>query len=198
MLAVERKNYILGLLQTEKRVVVAELAKTFDVSEETIRRDLDKLEREGRVQKSYGGAVLNDAAQSDMPLSVRKRTNVEGKQKIAELLAEYIPDNSSLMLDSSSTALFIVKRIKDRKNMVIITNSLEILVELKKLEDFFERRPTRRGFSRALRQSGGQNAFVFSRRRGDNFLQRFRYKQGVYRFQRYARLHQAHYARKLR
>ena len=128
MLAVERKNYILGLLQTEKRVVVAELAKTFDVSEETIRRDLDKLEREGLVQKSYGGAVLNDAAQSDMPLSVRKRTNVEGKQKIAELLAEYIPDNSSLMLDSSSTALFIVKRIKDRKNMVIITNSLEILV----------------------------------------------------------------------
>ncbi len=131
MLAVERKNYILGLLQTEKRVVVAELARTFDVSEETIRRDLDKLEREGLVQKSYGGAVLNDAAQSDMPLSVRKRTNVEGKQKIAELLSEYIPDNSSLMLDSSSTALFIVKSIKDRKNMVIITNSLEILVELK-------------------------------------------------------------------
>ena len=58
MLAVERKNYILGLLQTEKRVVVAELAKTFDVSEETIRRDLDKLEREGLVQKSYGGAAI--------------------------------------------------------------------------------------------------------------------------------------------
>ena len=58
MLAVERKNYILGLLQTEKRVVVAELAKTFDVSEETTRRDLDKLEREGLVQKSYGGGRL--------------------------------------------------------------------------------------------------------------------------------------------
>ena len=131
MLALERKNNILGLLQTEGKVVVSELAERFDVSEETIRRDLEKLERDGLVQKSYGGAVLNENAQGDMPLAVRKRTNVIGKQKIAELVAKYIPDNSSIMLDSSSTALFIAKRIKDRKNMVVITNSLEILVELK-------------------------------------------------------------------
>ena len=131
MLAVERKNNILGLLQSEGRVVVSELADKFDVSEETIRRDLEKLERDGLVQKSYGGAVLNENAQNDMPLAVRKRTNVIGKQKIAELVSGCIPDNSSIMLDSSSTALFIAKRIKDRKNMVVITNSLEILVELK-------------------------------------------------------------------
>lgn len=131
MLAVERKNSILGLLQSDGRVVVSELAEKFDVSEETIRRDLEKLERDGLVQKSYGGAVLNENAQSDMPLAVRKRTNVIGKQKIAELVSGCIPDNSSIMLDSSSTALFIAKRIKDRKNMVVITNSLEILVELK-------------------------------------------------------------------
>ena len=131
MLAVERKNNILGLLQSEGRVVVSELADRFDVSEETIRRDLEKLERDGLVQKSYGGAVLNENTQNDMPLAVRKRTNVIGKQKIAELVSGCIPDNSSIMLDSSSTALFIAKRIKDRKNMVVITNSLEILVELK-------------------------------------------------------------------
>ena len=131
MLAVERKNNILGLLQSEGRVVVSELADKFDVSEETIRRDLEKLERDGLVQKSYGGAVLNENPQNDMPLAVRKRTNVIGKQKIAELVSGCIPDNSSIMLDSSSTALFIAKRIKDRKNMVVITNSLEILVELK-------------------------------------------------------------------
>lgn len=131
MLAVERKNSILGLLQSDGRVVVSELAEKFDVSEETIRRDLEKLERDGLVQKSYGGAVLNENAQSDMPLAVRKRTNVIGKQKIAELVSRCVPDNSSIMLDSSSTALFIAKRIKDRKNMVVITNSLEILVELK-------------------------------------------------------------------
>ena len=157
MLAVERKNSILGLLQSDGRVVVSELAEKFDVSEETIRRDLEKLERDGLVQKSYGGAVLNENAQSDMPLAVRKRTNVIGKQKIAELVSRYVPDNSSIMLDSSSTALFIAKRIKDRKNMVVITNSLEILVELKdrKVENLFERRTTRRRLARAGGQSGG-------------------------------------------
>ena len=131
MLAVERKNRILSILQEEKKVVVGELATLFDVSEETIRRDLEKLESEGLVVKAYGGAVLNENLQSDMPLAVRKRTNVIGKQKIAELVASRITDNMSVMLDCSSTALFIARRIKDRKNLTIITNSLEILIELK-------------------------------------------------------------------
>ena len=131
MLAVERKNRILEILQEDKKVVVSELAAKFDVSEETIRRDLEKLETEGLVVKAYGGAVLNENLQSDMPLAVRKRTNVVGKQKIAELVASRITDNMSVMLDSSSTALFIARKIKDRKNLTIITNSLEILIELK-------------------------------------------------------------------
>ncbi len=136
MLAVERKNRIITILQEEKKVVVSELATLFDVSEETIRRDLEKLEHEGIVVKAYGGAVLNENMQSDLPLSVRKRTNVIGKQKIAEILSERITDGMSLMLDSSSTALFIAKRIKDRQNMTIITNSLEILIELKDLKNW--------------------------------------------------------------
>ena len=136
MLAVERKNRILAILQTDKRVVVGELSKQFNVSEETIRRDLEKLEKEGLVVKAYGGAVLNENTQSDMPLAVRKRTNVIGKQKIAEICAGFIKDNSSLMLDCSSTALFIAKRIKERKNMTVITNSVEILLELKDLKNW--------------------------------------------------------------
>ena len=65
MLAIERKNAILNTLREEKHVVVSELAKQFDVSEETVRRDLDKLEKEGMVIKTYGGAVM---------LSAKKRT----------------------------------------------------------------------------------------------------------------------------
>ena len=65
MLAVERKNRILSILQTEKKVVVSELSKLFSVSEETIRRDLEKLEHEGLVVKAYGGAVLNENAQGE-------------------------------------------------------------------------------------------------------------------------------------
>ena len=58
MLALERRNLILEKLQAEKRVVVSELSQLYDVSEETIRRDLDKLEKEGLAIKSYGGALI--------------------------------------------------------------------------------------------------------------------------------------------
>ena len=131
MLSVERKNEISDILKRDKRVVVGELARRFGVSEETIRRDLGKLEREGIAVKSYGGAVLCGDDKTDMPIDVRKRTNVEGKRKIAEIVSSLIADGSSVMLDGSSTALFVARSIKSRKNMTVITNSLEILIELK-------------------------------------------------------------------
>lgn len=58
MLAVERRNLILEKLQDEKKVVVSELSTLFDVSEETIRRDLDRLDKDGLAIKSYGGAIF--------------------------------------------------------------------------------------------------------------------------------------------
>ena len=82
MLALERRNLILEKLQVEKRVVVSELSQLYDVSEETIRRDLDKLEKEGLAIKSYGGAVINEDVSIDLPFNVRKNQNVTGKQKM--------------------------------------------------------------------------------------------------------------------
>ena len=107
MLAIERRNAILEKLQAERRVVVSELSVLFDVSEETIRRDLEKLETEGLVIKSYGGAVLNENSNLDLPFNVRKNRNVLGKQKIAELVADIIRDGDHIFLDSSSTAVAI-------------------------------------------------------------------------------------------
>lgn len=131
MLAIERRNEILERLQKEKRVVVGELSKQYGVSEETIRRDLEKLENDGYVIKSYGGAVLNENVNIDMPFNVRKNTNVVGKQRIAEIVKKMVSDGESLMLDSSSTAVFIAKALKEEKrNLTIITNSIEIIIEL--------------------------------------------------------------------
>ena len=79
MLAAERRNMILEKLQDEKKVVVSELSGLFDVSEETIRRDLDKLDKEGLAVKSYGGAILNENASIDMPFNVRKKKKYEGQ-----------------------------------------------------------------------------------------------------------------------
>ena len=130
MLAIERGNEILMKLQAERRVVVSELSQLYDVSEETIRRDLEKLVNEGVAIKSYGGAVINENANLEVPFNIRKNYNVIGKQKIAEQIAAMVKDGESLMLDASSTAVYIAKALKEKKNLTVITNSIEIIVEL--------------------------------------------------------------------
>lgn len=131
MLALERRNLILEKLQTEKRVVVSQLSQQFDVSEETIRRDLDKLEKEGLATKSYGGAVINEDVSIDLPFNIRKNQNVVGKQKMAEIAAKLIQDGDHIFLDASTTAVFVAKALKEKKErLTVITNSVEILLEL--------------------------------------------------------------------
>ena len=130
MLAIERRNAILEKLQAERRVVVSELSQIYKVSEETIRRDLEKLENDGFVIKSYGGAVINENANVDLPFNIRKKRNVISKHKIAEVISSRIKDGTSIMLDASSTAVYIAKALKERKNLTLITNSIEILIEM--------------------------------------------------------------------
>jgi len=141
MLAIERRNEILEKLQIEKRVVVSELSQLYKVSEETIRRDLEKLENEGLAIKSYGGAVLNENTSIDLPFNIRKNHNIVGKQKIASIISGIVHDKASiisrivhdketLMLDASSTAVFIAKELKEKKSLSVITNSIEIIMEL--------------------------------------------------------------------
>ena len=71
MLAAERRKRILERVHAEKKVIVSELSKEYKVSEETIRRDLEKLAEEGHVIKSYGGAVINEIGNIDLPFNVR-------------------------------------------------------------------------------------------------------------------------------
>lgn len=130
MLAAERKNLILEKLQDEKRVVVSELSELFDVSEETIRRDLDKLDKMGLATKTYGGAVLVENSNVEMPFKVRRKKNIQGKRVIADIIAGLINDGDHIIMDPSTTAVFIVKALSDKKRLTIVTNSIEVLVEL--------------------------------------------------------------------
>ena len=130
MLAAERRQLILDKLHAEKRVVVSELSEQFCVSEETIRRDLDRFEKEGLIIKGYGGAVLNEDEKADVPFNVRKKKNMQGKKVIAEILKELISDGEHISVDASTTAVSIIKALRTRKNLTVITNSMEVLVEL--------------------------------------------------------------------
>lgn len=80
MLAIERRREIMTILQKQKSVLVSDLSKRFHVTEETIRRDLEKLEREGLVKRTYGGAVLSESISIDLPFDVREITNIEEKK----------------------------------------------------------------------------------------------------------------------
>ena len=130
MLALERRNKILEELKLKKQVVVSDLAKAYKVSEETIRRDLERLDKEGLAVKSYGGAVINENNASELPFNVRKTRNVDEKLTIASLVAELIEDGDHISLDASSTAVFIAKALKVRQRLTVITNSLEVMMEL--------------------------------------------------------------------
>ena len=130
MLAAERRNLILQEVHEKKKVVVNELSRQFNVSEETIRRDLERLEDEGHVTESYGGAVINEKSGIDLPFNIRWKANPEGKQKIAELVSREVEDGDHIVLDASTTAVFIAKNLKQKRHLTVITNSIENLLEL--------------------------------------------------------------------
>lgn len=134
MLAIERKNEILSKLRSEQRVLVSELAQFYNVTEETIRRDLDKLEKEGYATKTYGGAIWGNSTKTDLSYTIRNKTNVEAKNIIAELVAELVESGDHMMLDDSSTCLYVAKKLKEKKALTVITNSVELVVELSGVE----------------------------------------------------------------
>lgn len=136
MLAIERRREILARMRIDGKVIVSELARDFEVTEETIRRDLDRLDKEGLLSKTYGGAVAKQTSTLDLPYNVRESVNVEQKQMIAEKIARLIQDRERIMLDSSSTALYVLRKLKDKKNLTIITNSVKVLIELAEKSDW--------------------------------------------------------------
>ncbi len=129
MLAAERRRVITSRIQATGQVAVCALSAEFQVSEETIRRDLEWLEKEGIATRIYGGAVLAGNDRAAPPYSIRKNTNIEPKVVIARLLSGLIREGDTLMVDESSTAAYAVRALRHLKNLTVITNSLELLRE---------------------------------------------------------------------
>ncbi|MCL2343506.1 MAG: DeoR/GlpR family DNA-binding transcription regulator [Firmicutes bacterium] len=136
MLPVERKSIILGRLRAEGKVLVAPLSAEFGVTEETIRRDLEKLEREGYAERGYGGAVYSEEGRADPPYSERRQTNVVGKERIAILTAALVEDGDILMLDESTTAGFVARALTGKRALTVITNSIELVADLRDMTDW--------------------------------------------------------------
>lgn len=125
--ALERSDYIMAILKREKVVLVNDLSRQLNVSEETIRNDLKKLEKEHKLHRVHGGAYLNDGYGNETPFSVRSKIMCADKALIAQRCLPLIRNRDTIFLDSSSTAYNLAKAIFDcGKRLTVITNSLEI------------------------------------------------------------------------
>ncbi|MFP4697815.1 MAG: DeoR/GlpR family DNA-binding transcription regulator [Eubacteriales bacterium] len=130
MLPIERRAEIIRLIRRDGSVKVGDLSTLFSVTEETIRRDLDKLGKEGQVKKTYGGAVLNDNLSEDLSYIDREKANIIEKRKIAEVANGLIKDGDTIFIDASTTALEVAKSIESSKEVTIITNSVYAIGQL--------------------------------------------------------------------
>lgn len=129
MLAAERWHKIVQIVNERGSIRVSELGELCGVTDETIRRDLDKLEQEGKLLRSHGGAVSVNEVQQEIPYVVRETTNAEQKMRIAEEAVRHIDEHDRILLDASSTAWYMAKRLANRP-LVVVTNSLKVAMEL--------------------------------------------------------------------
>ena len=135
MLAVERRSKIEQSILKNKTVLVPELAREFDVTTETIRSDLEKLEKQGVLVRTYGGATLVENREADMEIHKRVTVNFEGKQSIGIRAAQMISDGETIFLDASTSSLHLARNIKDKKGITVITNAEKIVMELSDCPD---------------------------------------------------------------
>ena len=130
MLAVERRNKIEQIITENKSVLVVDLAKQFDVTTETIRNDLYKLEKQGILIRTYGGATLVENSSTDLTIVERDMVSHEEKQRIGKRAAQMIHNGDTIFLDASTSAWHLARNIKDKSGITVITNASKIATEL--------------------------------------------------------------------
>lgn len=130
MFALERQSEIMALLTVNKSLQVQDTARRFGVTEETIRRDLNALEKQGLLIRTHGGALLPDDSLIEAPLRIREGINITGKDAIGIAAARMIRSGDSLILDASTSALYVAKHLKTKSNITVITNAERIINEL--------------------------------------------------------------------
>jgi DeoR family fructose operon transcriptional repressor len=130
----ERKSQILNSLIKHGKVKVCDLSKRYDVSEVTIRRDLQELEVDELIKRVHGGAVLNDNTKFEPTFSEKTDKFYDEKEAIGKLGAEMIVDGDTIAFDAGTTTLCVAKHMT-AVNITVLTNSLDIAFELAKKKD---------------------------------------------------------------
>lgn len=121
-----RREKIMEMIQAERMIKVSDLIKQFGVSIETIRRDLEFLEKEGLLTRVYGGAVLNQKKAAEPLYEHREVKNYEEKAAIARRAVELIEDGDVLGIDIGTTAREFARELLGKRKVIVLTNSMPI------------------------------------------------------------------------
>ena len=126
-----RREQILNLLEEIGTLNVGDLADRFAVSVVTIRKDLDELESEGLLQRTFGGAVFSHRSRFNRSFFERVQIHRQEKRAIAAAALEYIKDGDTIILDAGTTTLALAQLLKEQvKSAFIITCSVPVALEL--------------------------------------------------------------------
>ena len=128
MLAIERLREIERKIRRDGSARVAELARDMAVTEETIRRDLEKLELERKIVRSHGGAVASGNGVQEIPHREREQRQADEKAAIAREAVQRVHEGDTLFIDASSTALELARLIPDMP-LTVLTNAIKVAVE---------------------------------------------------------------------
>ena len=126
MLAEERRLELVDIARREGRVDANKAANRLDVAVETIRRDLDVLQRQGLIRRVHGGAISTERALREDPLFERRSTLIHIKNAIAQVAATYLPKSGSVFVDGGTSAECLVPYLSERPELTVITNSLTL------------------------------------------------------------------------
>lgn len=129
MLVAERYEKIVQIVDERGSIRVSELSDICGVTEETIRRDLDRLENSGKLKRSHGGAVSINEHKQETPYFTREVQNIEEKKRIAEKAIQLVNENERILLDASSTAWYMAAQIPNIP-LTVLTNSIKVAYEL--------------------------------------------------------------------
>lgn len=125
MISYERQNEILELLRKHRTVTVEFLCHRLFASGSTVRRDLTEMAQKGLLERVRGGATLISGPSQDAPLLVRTQKDREKKKIVASLALNFLADNMTVMLDSSSTVTCLATQLAKFKNLSVVTNGIE-------------------------------------------------------------------------
>ena len=127
----ERQEAILNLLSRDGKVRVKDLSEMFKVTEDCVRKDLGALEKQGKLKRTYGGAVVRRENLHMLEVSKHRNTDVEAKRRIAQAAVKLIHEKDMVFLDISTSNLAIAELlVKTDREMTVVTNMIDILVVL--------------------------------------------------------------------